>query len=627
MESKLKSSLSDVDAKLAEKPEDSDLLMQRAYLYRKLCSYGDVKAKIDLEKKAIADFETVNRLAGPTGSVKALVGIARTYLTTYQITKVAEYLVRVQAIDSKDVDVRIETAVLEGMLSDDWAKASSTLELILKEPGMQQNARLWHLIGLARYRSEKYPEAREAYLKSIELEPEVIERWTNVALTYADEGNIDEAKKYYDRVRSVDSTNQFAIINLTQSLTQTNDPKKNEEAVQMLQQMLSTGPGIPAAYNNLGNALNNLGRFEEAEDAYLTAASMIPCFVGAIDNLGLLYAKWNRFDDAIEAFKKGIACQPDSTRLYYGMGNAFLGLKKYEDAIAAFKKAAEFDPKDVRAWTNLGASCMGAGRLDDAEKYTEHAISVNPKHALAVANRGAIEMRRKQHAKAIPYFIKAVGLDPARRGSYNDLNISALYSGQFEEVDAFYKKQLSETPSSAIVIFYKAGLDFQRGQFSQAASGFAETLKVDPKFAGARLQKGLAHLGQGKPQEALADLKAEYTSRPERCYGYFYSSIANLRAGESKQAIDIAQIGLRDCKDDEWGVVMLRYAAGELNDAELIAKADLKEKQVEANFAIAEKTRAEKDKTQAADWYRKCVDTGVKEYFEYALCNDALSGS
>ena len=69
-----------------------------------------------------------------------------------------------------------------------------------------------------------------------------------------------------------------------------------------------TGPEV---YNNLGNTLKELGRFDEAEPILRKAIALEPDFLEANSNLGHLLAETGRLDEAAESYKRALSCDPN----------------------------------------------------------------------------------------------------------------------------------------------------------------------------------------------------------------------------------------------------------------------------------------------------------------------------
>jgi tetratricopeptide (TPR) repeat protein len=69
-------------------------------------------------------------------------------------------------------------------------------------------------------------------------------------------------------------------------------------AVTAFQRALSFRSAFPEAWNELGYALRNQGRYAESLDAYGEALRLRPSFPEALEYLGEAYVKLGRLDDA-----------------------------------------------------------------------------------------------------------------------------------------------------------------------------------------------------------------------------------------------------------------------------------------------------------------------------------------
>jgi tetratricopeptide (TPR) repeat protein len=69
-------------------------------------------------------------------------------------------------------------------------------------------------------------------------------------------------------------------------------------AVEAFQAAITLRPAFPEAWNELGYAFRNQGRYPESLDAYDEALRLRPDFPEALEYLGEAYAKMGRLDDA-----------------------------------------------------------------------------------------------------------------------------------------------------------------------------------------------------------------------------------------------------------------------------------------------------------------------------------------
>ena len=89
---------------------------------------------------------------------------------------------------------------------------------------------------------------------------------------------------------------------------------------------------LAETYYNMGNALKDQGKLEEALEAYNKALAIKPHNAQAYNNMGNTLQKQGKLDEAIEAFKKALSIKPDYAGTYYNMGIALKDQGKLEEA-------------------------------------------------------------------------------------------------------------------------------------------------------------------------------------------------------------------------------------------------------------------------------------------------------
>jgi tetratricopeptide (TPR) repeat protein len=107
------------------------------------------------------------------------------------------------------------------------------------------------------------------------------------------------------------------------------------------------------AYDNLGIALYQQKKLDEAVAAFRKAIQLRPDLATAYNNLGVALADQKKLDEAVIAFRKAIQLQPDYVEAYYNLGNALYQQKKLDEAVAAFRKADQLLPSHPAIRNNL----------------------------------------------------------------------------------------------------------------------------------------------------------------------------------------------------------------------------------------------------------------------------------
>jgi len=194
---------------------------------------------------------------------------------------------------------------------------------------------------------------------------------------------------------------------------------------------LARSPGDPACLYNLGNAMRELSRLDEALALYLEAARVDPRLVFAHYNAANLFKQSGRLAEAEAAYRSAIAVTPDH----------------------------------VEAHNNLGATLADAGRLDEAAACYREAIRLRPTHALAYNNLGNLLRETGAHEEAEKLYRQALALRSDLAEVWGHHANSLLDLGRLEEAEIDYRRALELSPGLAgtrsnllLLLNYRTGL-------------------------------------------------------------------------------------------------------------------------------------------------------------------------
>ncbi|MDP2806851.1 MAG: tetratricopeptide repeat protein [bacterium] len=108
-------------------------------------------------------------------------------------------------------------------------------------------------------------------------------------------------------------------------------------------------PDFYEAYNNLGLAISDQGRREEAVTAFKKAVELSPEAPEAYNNLGCLYKGKKDYQQAVEYFNQAIAKQSDYSLAYLNLGTAYEEMEKFDLAIKSWEKVLAVQPTNDEA--------------------------------------------------------------------------------------------------------------------------------------------------------------------------------------------------------------------------------------------------------------------------------------
>jgi tetratricopeptide (TPR) repeat protein len=124
-----------------------------------------------------------------------------------------------------------------------------------------------------------------------------------------------------------------------------------------------------------------------AAECFWLAVQDDPAYVDALFNLGKACKDLGRWQDAADAFRRIVALFPGEAEAWYMLANTCHVLEGYDDARAAYEKVIALTPRDIRARVNLGVTLQAAGRADEALRVYAQALREHPMHADLHYNR------------------------------------------------------------------------------------------------------------------------------------------------------------------------------------------------------------------------------------------------
>ncbi len=204
-----------------------------------------------------------------------------------------------------------------------------------------------------------------------------------------------------------------------------------DEAMAHYQQALEIKPDYVEALNNLGAAFARLGRMNEAITQHQKAVEIKPDYAQAHYNLGVAFARLDRIGEAIAHYQKAVEIKSDYVEAYYNLGNAFSRLDRFDEAIAQYQKALEIQPDYVEAHNNLGYALAARGRIAEAMAHYQKALEIQPDYAEAYYNLGDVLAAQSRIDEAVAHYRHALDL-AARHNNQALADASRAKIAQYE---------------------------------------------------------------------------------------------------------------------------------------------------------------------------------------------------
>jgi tetratricopeptide (TPR) repeat protein len=205
---------------------------------------------------------------------------------------------------------------------------------------------------------------------------------------------------------------------------------------------LAKNRGCWMAHYNLGIALNDQGKTDEAIDHYQQAIELRPRYAEAHYNLGRLLAQKGRLDDAVSHYEKALEINPADAEARNNLGVTLFGIGRVDEAVAHYREALKIRPDYAEASCNLANALLLKGDLDAAIARYSACLALSPNQPEAQYDFASALLRKGRTDEAIIHFRKVLELQPNSPDAQANLGSAFLAKGRVRDAMTAYKNAL-----------------------------------------------------------------------------------------------------------------------------------------------------------------------------------------
>jgi tetratricopeptide (TPR) repeat protein len=363
-----------------------------------------------------------------------------------------------------------------------------------------------------------------------------------------------------------------AHLLLAQALAQGSESR---HAFAELERARRIDPRLPDAPAFQGTLHARLGEHADSERCFREALALAPAHTGLLANLGHALKQQGKLEEAADVYRQAATASADKS-LLVAYAETLASLGRGTEASAILEDAAR-ETGEADLHHALGNLYHDQGRLEEAAEQHRHALRARPEFADAFFNLGMVEGDRNQWSEAKDAFKRALELDPTVsdyhhqlvRSLYRVRDIDAALAAATDALRATRDEKFEITRGH--LLRYLGRLDEAAQAFGRVASAhnaLRDDLFWDAKYnlwwhllAARRLTEGWREHSSRKDRRKRGQGDARVVEEPETLFG----------AGPRHVFLDRDQ-GIGD------QLFFLRYApaAGDLRGSPLLVDAKLR---------------------------------------------------
>jgi protein O-mannosyl-transferase len=240
-------------------------------------------------------------------------------------------------------------------------------------------------------------------------------------------------------------------------------------------------PNLVRPYNNVGEAYDKLGKYDEAIIEFESALKINPNYFFGLNNLGNIYGKQRKLPEAIGYFQRALEQKPDYSPAHYNLARAFHLTGKRQEAAESYRKAIKSNPYFEQAFYNLAYLAMELSQFDEAILNFNKFLTMQPNHSKAHFGLGNGLMMKGQLDLALAEYRKSAELDPAFAFPYLNIANIQMQTKNIPAAIENFEKALKINPALPAV-HVNLGMIYQKflGNQEKALMHLKESLRLAP---------------------------------------------------------------------------------------------------------------------------------------------------
>lgn len=295
---------------------------------------------------------------------------------------------------------------------------------------------------------------------------------------------------------------------------------------------------------NLGDALSEAGKHEEAIDVYTTALAKGADAADVFGSRGWARYNLGALNEALADLDQALAKNADHTNNRNDRGLVHYSLRDYPAALADFDAALKINKDNVAFLTNRAMAHAASGNEVKAAEDVDRALALDGDFRPARLEKSWQLLAAGCPVEAFAEIEKADRLGPPDLSSL-EVRASALFAqGLLADAVADAERAMAMNPQSDWPYLLRAQARRNAEQYEQAIADTNFVLKRRPTDIDARIERAMAELSRGRTNEALAEMDQIIAANPGLAHVYEMRSYMNMLIGRLETAEADAQRSL-----------------------------------------------------------------------------------
>ncbi len=474
------------------KAENSDILSEAGIIAPAQTENPDLLKAIDLYKggyktQAITGFTTVLESASSDrDKAIALLYLGMIADSTGDYNSALSYFQRALNYDKKNPDIFLNIAKTYRNMQD-YTKAISNAESSHELAPGKVNPLL--LLGNIYYDQGNFNEAAKYYEKAMEIEKNSPPLLYNMAITLLRKGDYFSGLEYLKKAADADVIGEIAYKSYSRLGAEFIENNNFPLAEKYLKQAVALRPGEPVARYNLAIAYLRQNKNNEALKELEEAEKLGKGDPDILEKVGDSYLAMDELDSSLRSYSKIMESRSRDVKILSRIGEIYYKKGELDRAYNAYSKITSLEPATENArvaYLNMGNILDDALKYDDAIKAYESALAIKGNDDMTYYNLGISYKHADKPALAIESWQKSAGINPgnikpriAIADYYNERGYPDLAEKEYQEI-------LYKWPDNQEAAFKTASIYHRQKNYRDAEKAYTRANEIDPSTEMAR---------------------------------------------------------------------------------------------------------------------------------------------
>ncbi|HUT54859.1 MAG TPA: tetratricopeptide repeat protein [bacterium] len=183
-------------------------------------------------------------------------------------------------------------------------------------------------------------------------------------------------------------------------------------------------------------------------------------------------------------------------------------------------------------------------------KWSGNITGPETREADSLFAKGLAYVWQGEYEKAIPFFEKAVKMNPRDGEAFFYLGLCYIELGQLEKAIHANKQAIQINPDSALAHNNLGNAYSKLGLIQEAIGEYKQAVRMDPDFALAHYNLGVTYDKLGRTQEAIGEYKQAIKINPDDADAHLNLGVGYNELGRTQEATEEFKQALRINPDD-----------------------------------------------------------------------------